>query len=601
MKYKEGTYIGSAKGYDSRIPVTVEMDFSSERIEAVRIVSHNEVYGIAWGMHNTPIEVYPELIVRYQSLGLNKITGAGITCKAILDACADCVGQAGGDANAVKSSPIPKTTSVDEYYKVKLVIVGAGAGGLSAGIEALEGGFDPKDVLIVEKQGVSGGASARSGGKILATGTKFQRAQGIIDTPQALFEFMRDKGDGMLNEKKVKKYCENSADNLYWVIEHGAMHSIDPWNKNNPKLACTPDNKAPTVVEATHSSIPAWRVHNAKSGGFMTSGIGGYVTGPLDMTYFRMGGRFLFNTSLKSILMENGKAVGVLCEKSDGAKVTVKADNVLICTGGYAANHEKTSRYPSLKNGHAHNVPDGNVGEGEDVARAVGASVINSPSIQIVYTSFTCGVGINEEAGLIVSESGRRHANEWTYMYHVATEHIKAENPTVLYYICDKKDPYPMAQYGMTLSAINTPTGRGVEELCKSIDVAIANNPMYKGRASVDPSVLRATIERYNELCDKGVDEDFGKSADRMRKIDIDGQIWAIPLMPFPTVTYGGIESDICSRVLDTDGKIIPGLYAGGEVSHVGLYGVEYPTCGMGLGGAIFYCREAVKDILKNR
>ncbi|MBR5485555.1 MAG: FAD-dependent oxidoreductase [Oscillospiraceae bacterium] len=598
MKFTPGIYTATATGYDKKVPVTVEMTFSEERIETVKIVSHNEVFGISWGMHNTPIEVYPEQIVRYQSLGLEKIVGAGLTCKAILTACEECAKQAGADVEALKAAPIPKTTPVDEFYNVKLVIVGAGAGGIAGGIEAIEGGMDPKDVIIVEKQGIAGGASARSGGKILATGTKFQRAQGIIDTPKDLFDYMMSKGDGMLNEEKLMKYCENSAENLYWAIDHGAHHSRDPWNKTAPRLGCTPDNKPPTVVEATHSSIPQWRVHNAVNGGFMTNGDGGRVTGPLTMTYVGMGGRFLFNTAMKTILMQDGKAVGIYAEKSDGSKVTIKADNVLICTGGYAANHEKTmAQYPSLKNGHFHNVPDGNVGDGEAAAKAVGAKVIDSPGIQNVYTSLTCGVGINEEADLIVSETGRRHADEWTYMYHVATEHMKAEQPTMLYLIVDKNTPYPMAQYGISLPAHLSPTGNTVEELCESIKQAVAVNPLYAGRKEIDPKVLQATIDRYNELCEKGVDEDFGKPAVRMRKLE--GQLWALPMVPFPTVTFGGIESDSCSRVLDNDGKVIPGLYAAGEVSHVGLYGVEYPTCGMGLGGTIFFCREAVKDILK--
>lgn len=600
MSYTPGSYTASAKGYDKVKPVTVQMTFSTDRIEEVKVTDHNEVYGVGWGMHNTPIELFPEQIVKYQTLGCERIVGAGQTCKAILDACEDCVKQAGGDVEALKAVSIPKAPPADEYYKVKLVIVGAGGGGLAAGIEAIEGGMSPKDVLIIEKQGITGGATARSGGKILATGTKFQRAQGMIDTPKDLFEYMLSKGDGMINEEKLMKYCENSAENLYWTIDHGAHHSTEPWNKTQPRLGCTPDNKPPTVVEATHSSIDRWRVHNAQNGGFMTNGDGGQITAPLTMTYLKLGGQFVFNTCLKSILMDNGRAAGVCCEKSDGSKVVVKADNVLICTGGYAANHQRTmERYPSLKNGHFHNVPDGNIGEGEDAAKAVGAKVVDSPGIQIVYVSLTCGVGINEEAGLLVSETGRRNADEWTYMYHVATEHIRAEDPTMLYYICDKNDPHPMVQYGMTLPAHLSPTGKGVEELCSSIAKAIEVNPMYKGRKSIDPAVLKATIERYNELCEKGVDEDFGKPADRMKKIDLDGQLWALPLPPFPTVTFGGIDSDCNSRVLDNSGKVIPGLYASGEVSHVGLYGIEYPTCGMGVGGSIFFSREAVKDILK--
>jgi urocanate reductase len=602
MKFTPGVYTASAKGYDPKIMVEVEVTFSAERIEKVAVTKHNEVYGIGWGTPQSPIETYPELIVRYQSLNLARVIGAGLTCKGILEACENCVKEAGGDVEALKAAPVPTEPVIDEFYNVKLVIVGAG-GGLAAGIEALEGGMDPSEVLIVEKQGVTGGAVARSGGKILATGTKFQRAQGMIDTPQELYEYMLSVGDETINKEKLLKYCENSADNLYWTIEHGAHHSREPWNFTAPKLATTPDGKAPTVVEATHSSIKKWRVHNAQGGGFMTNGNGGEITAPLTETYYKLGGRILFNTAMKSVIMRDGKVWGIAGEKSSGAKVTVKADNVLVCTGGYAANHERCAkRFPSLVNGYITNVPDGNIGEGEDAVREVGGAVLDSKGIQNVYLfMFNC-LGMFEEAGLIVSETGRRHANEWTYMYHVGTEHMRAEEPTMLYYICDQNDPYPMAQEAMKMASILAPSGSTVEELCENIDTSIAcMGDFYGGRKSIDPAVLRATIERYNELCDKGVDEDFGKPADRMHKIDLNGPIWALPMSPFPTVTYGGIVSDSDSRVLDAGGNVIPGLYAAGEVSHAGLYGVEYPTCGMGVGGAIFFSREAVKDILKNR
>ncbi|MFR3390986.1 MAG: FAD-binding protein [[Clostridium] scindens] len=47
------------------------------------------------------------------------------------------------------------------------------------------------------------------------------------------------------------------------------------------------------------------------------------------------------------------------------------------------------------------------------------------------------------------------------------------------------------------------------------------------------------------------------------------------------------------ARVLDTEGRPIPGLYAAGEVADTGMFGTEYPTCGTSIGGALFYGRIA--------
>lgn len=108
----------------------------------------------------------------------------------------------------------------------------------------------------------------------------------------------------------------------------------------------------------------------------------------------------------------------------------------------------------------------------------------------------------------------------------------------------------------------------------------------------VDAAELQATIDRYNELCAAGKDEDFGKPADHM--IAVEGETYyALKLRPNVTVTFGGLVTDINAQVLDTENNPIPGLYAAGEVAFTGLFGDEYPCCGMAIGGAVYYGRIA--------
>jgi len=71
-------------------------------------------------------------------------------------------------------------------------------------------------------------------------------------------------------------------------------------------------------------------------------------------------------------------------------------------------------------------------------------------------------------------------------------------------------------------------------------------------------------VTRYNALADKGKDEDFEKPV--MHRIDTP---------PFYAATagirvldsYGGLRINGKAQVLDTNGQVIPGLYAGGEAS----------------------------------
>ena len=133
-----------------------------------------------------------------------------------------------------------------------------------------------------------------------------------------------------------------------------------------------------------------------------------------------------------------------------------------------------------------------------------------------------------------------------------------------------------MVLYGLSLDS--TPKAESVEALAEMI--------------GVDPAVLSATVARYNELCEKGADEDYGKPADKM--LALNGPIYAaIKLSPAVTVTYGGVVTDEKARVLTEDGSVIEGLYAAGETANVGLFGSEYPCCGMAIGSAVYFGRIA--------
>ena len=64
---------------------------------------------------------------------------------------------------------------------VPLLIVGAGAAGLCAALAAKEAGIEP---LVIERDTVPAGSTALSAGLIPAAATRFQRAKGIMDSPQ---------------------------------------------------------------------------------------------------------------------------------------------------------------------------------------------------------------------------------------------------------------------------------------------------------------------------------------------------------------------------------------------------------------------------------
>lgn len=113
-----------------------------------------------------------------------------------------------------------------------------------------------------------------------------------------------------------------------------------------------------------------------------------------------------------------------------------------------------------------------------------------------------------------------------------------------------------------------------------------------------DPDCFRATLERYNEMCADGEDEDCFKLADFMVPVK-DGPFYAAQWGCMVTSTRCGLKTDERARVLDTDGVPIPGLYAAGN-NGGRFYGSSYPGTmgGTGIGHGQFFAFTAARDCI---
>ena len=112
--------------------------------------------------------------------------------------------------------------------------------------------------------------------------------------------------------------------------------------------------------------------------------------------------------------------------------------------------------------------------------------------------------------------------------------------------------------------------------------------------AGLDPQVLKATVERYNELCDKGADEDFGKDSRYMNKLE--APYYIIRLPQITTDGYSGAKVNEKAQVLDKEGNPIRGLYAAGSCAVSQTVSVNYFGCGTSLLTCGVFGREAAKD-----
>ena len=94
-------------------------------------------------------------------------------------------------------------------------------------------------------------------------------------------------------------------------------------------------------------------------------------------------------------------------------------------------------------------------------------------------------------------------------------------------------------------------------------------------KMDVPAETLRATVERYNSLAAGGKDVDFGVEAGKMKPVEV-APYYAVKVLNFCLVTVSGLTINTNMQVIDTEAKVIPGLYASGNTSG-GFFADTYP------------------------
>ncbi|HTX95037.1 MAG TPA: FAD-binding protein [Mycobacterium sp.] len=98
-------------------------------------------------------------------------------------------------------------TAVSDSFDhvVDLLIVGSGAGGMTAALTAQASGLD---ALVVEKSAYFGGSTALSGGGIWVPGAPAQRREGYAPAPEGVVEYLLKITDGLVSEARIRQYVE---------------------------------------------------------------------------------------------------------------------------------------------------------------------------------------------------------------------------------------------------------------------------------------------------------------------------------------------------------------------------------------------------------
>ncbi len=538
--YAPGAYSAGAAGMNGE--VTVEVTFAEDKIDKVEVVSHSESAGIS----DPAIERIPAAIVDGQTLSIDAVSGATFTSNAILNAVADCVAQAGGDVEALKSAAPAGAVAGEKTQsemETDVLVVGGGIAGLSAALTAAGTGVK---VALIDKMPAVGGTTAISGGYLIAQGSKLYAADAN--------EY--DNLDGFIS---------------YWE-ERMAYSSAQSGYPDWARLRGVLGETGRTIDFLSENGVP-WGEHVFVGFGpypvAACNGGGANLVATMLDACVNKGVTVLTECKAQSLMVEDGEVVGALCETNDSI-VTFKAKSVVLATGGISQNQELVAKY-SPKISAAGVIPISAVsstGDGLVMAIDAGAGVFDEFATAICATTVDPALGaladasgLTTAAQLGVNNKGERFASESALYYDALASDMIQDGNAPFWYIYDSANSDLSAVLESGAQAGCVAKGETVQELA--------------GAMGVDAGALEATFARYAELVAAGNDEDLGKDKSLLVALE-KAPYYAVKFYPTTFGSVGGVLTSEEGRVLRQDGSVLEGLYAAGEMSNRYFYNENY-------------------------
>jgi fumarate reductase flavoprotein subunit len=448
--------------------------------------------------------------------------------------------------------------SADKAMTADLVVVGAGASGLSAARQAQMSGI--KNVVVLEKQPVTGGTGNFCEG-VFAAESNMQSRVGIVVTKEHAFRAMMDYSHWKANPRIVRAFVDKAAETIEWLKGNGVGFQY---------------------VAATNPGTPmTWHVFD---------GLCKKAFATLATRVKENGGTILTKTPGKSLIIDNGKVVGIVAEQ-EGERLDIRAKAVIVATGGYANSKELLKKYAPYPD----TIPVGNIGKDGDgikMAWAAGAAEENMGVLQM----YRAGLPKHGPASHLMAAArhpylwldvnGRRYTDEtittnWPF---AGNAQIKFggimisifDEATRKYLVEEHGTDVPFGEFihkGDKLTKFDAELKLEMKTTPDAIAIADSIDGLAQ-KLAIDPVVLKETIAQNNEFYDKREDGQFFKNPKYFRPVKTP-PFYALKLKPMMLGTLGGVSIDEKMQAVDKQRKAIPGLYVVGNDAG-GMYGDTY-------------------------
>ena len=496
-----GVFEGKAGGYGGEVSVLLTVE--DGKMTDLRLLDNHETAPVV----NRAFPILKDRILEEQTPVVDSVSSATFTSFAVKAAVADAASQYGADFGKITMGTVSeKAPDAPEDATAQLVVVGGGPAGLAAAISAKQNGVE--DVILIEKLGILSGNGKFDMNFFDLFNSKAMNDAGVDYTVEDFIEAKKDAGN---TPERLQVWAEGAS-------------TLDPWLRKMDILL----NK-----------------HNGGTNHMAESDVyaGDHIQTGLENEAKKLGVDIRLENKGTDLIMEDGKCTGVIVE-TKGGTYNIKADAVVVATGGFCNNKELLAKYAP-----GHEVLEtsnsmGTTGDFIPVFEKNGFGLEHMDKMSVFSYILNPrrdltggGTGrllVNKEGKFFLEDDGDSGLKLGTQ--------ILDQTDGAAFYLADRtlyEDNFRIRKH---VAAGYYQQGATLEELAEKL--------------GIDAAGLKATVEEYNANLPEG-----------KRAVNMDGPFYGAQVQTANHMTKGGVSADERAQVLYENGDKVPGLYAAGEVT----------------------------------